>query len=236
MALPKINNVPKYQTKIPSTDKQITFRPFLVAEQKILLMALESKDDNQILNSILNTLSACIEDDVKVTDFTVFDLEYLFTQIRSKSVGETSEVKLMCNNCEEYNDIVIKLDDISVNVDHKSKHIKLTDLYTVVMKYPNYEAIILDTNSDNPETATEALLKTVVMCLDELRTEDDIIKFKDETIESINEFIDNLNNAQMQLLIDFVQTMPRLRHNIDFVCTSCDTENKVTLEGLQDFF
>ena len=236
MALPKLNDVPNYELVIPSSGKKVSYRPFLVKEQKVLLMALESQDEKQILTAIVNTIKECIVDEININNLATFDLEYIFTQLRSKSAGETSKVNLLCQKCEEPTEVEIKLSEIEISLDNQNKEIQLTDQYTLIMKYPQYSAILLKVDSKVEETLTEAIFEMIIMCLDELRTDEEIIKFKDESKEEIEKFLEGLTSPQLEKLIGFVNNLPKLQHDIDFECASCNHKNKVTLEGIQDFF
>lgn len=235
MALPKINEVPKYTTTIPSTGKKVTYRPFLVKEQKILLIAMESQDDKLIVQAIADTITACIDENINVKNLATFDVEYLFTQIRSKSVGETSTVKIKCKSCEDFSDVQINLDEIGVEIDKTTKRIELTDRYVLNMKYPSYDNMI-DVSKAVDDSFAMTIYSLVQKCLDTLQTEEDLIKFEDETKESIEEFIDSLNNDQYEKLVAYVLRLPKLKHDVEFDCEHCGHHNKVTLQGIQDFF
>ena len=190
MALPKLNDVPKYELTIPSTDKKVYFRPFLVKEQKVLMMALETQDDKQILKSITDTIEACLEEDINVNTLATFDVEYMFTQIRAKSVGETTEILAECTHCNAQNKVKVKLDDIKIDVNKDDQIIKLNELYTIKMRYPKYTSMI---SKDEGETSvTKVLYNLVMTCLDELRTENEIIKFDDEPESEVVSFIENI--------------------------------------------
>ena len=235
MALPQINDIPKYNLTIPSTGQEVTFKPFLVKEQKILLIALESGDDKQILRSIIDTVTSCILDKINVEKLATFDLEYIFTQIRSKSAGESTKLNLLCSKCEETTPTVVNLEEITIDIDAKDKIIELTDKFTLVMRYPNYKGVLLNVNGDD-DSVTNAIFEMIVMCLDELRTEEEIIKFDDETRESIDAFVGGLTASQIEFVMNFVDSLPRLEHDITFNCTHCNTVNEIKLQGLQDFF
>ena len=235
MALPQINDIPKYNLTIPSTGQEVTFKPFLVKEQKILLIALESGDDKQILRSIIDTVTSCILDKINVEKLATFDLEYIFTQIRSKSAGESTKLNLLCSKCEETTPTVVNLEEISINVNVKDKIIELTDKFTLVMRYPNYKGVLLNMNGDD-DSVTNAIFEMIVMCLDELRTEEEIIKFDNETRESIDAFVGGLTASQIEFIMNFVESLPKLEHDITFNCTHCNTVNEIKLQGLQDFF
>ena len=236
MALPKLNDQPNYEIVIPSTGKTVSYRPFLVKEQKVLLIALESQDEKQILKAIVNTINVCVVDKINCDLLTTFDIEYMFTQIRARSAGETAKVGLDCPECEEKNEVEIDLDAIKMVVNHKAKSIQLNDQYTLIMKFPQYAAMMLNIESSEEETLTAAVFEMIIMCLDELRTEEEIIKFSDETREEIEQFLDGLTGGQLNLIMEFVNNIPKLEHDIEFTCSSCNKENTMTLQGMQDFF
>lgn len=234
MALPKINNVPKYTLTIPSTKKQVTFRPFLVKEQKVLLIALESQDENQILKATTDMIAACLDENLNVTKMPTFDVEYIFTQIRSKSVGETSKINLRCSSCKEYTEVEVALDQIKIEIPAKNNEIKLNDNYTVVMKYPSYTDVVKIKSKRG--TITSTMYESVLLSLDKLKTPDEIISFSDEAEKDIDEFLESLTTEQFQQLVKFVDNTPTLKHDVKFTCSNCKHSNKKTLQGLQDFF
>ena len=234
MALPKLNENVKYEVIVPSTQQAVKFRPFLVKEQKVLLMALESQDQKIILNSIVDTIDACVIDPLKTSTLTTFDVEYMFTQIRSKSVGESVEVNLICQECEHQTPTSIRLEDIKIDIPKTKNQIKLNDQYTLNLKYPMYSSTIDHVIEDGSNT--EQMYKLIVSCLDSLETPDERISFSDETPEDVESFIENLNSVQFEGIMEFVQNLPQLKHDVDFVCEACKKENKITLQGMQDFF
>ena len=236
MTLPKLNDVPKYELIIPSTGKSVSFRPFLVKEQKILLMALETQDEKQILNAIVDTIKVCVYDNIVIESLATFDVEYMFLQIRSKSAGETSKVFLRCSECNESTQVSINLGDINIKIDKKSKEIVLTDKYTLIMKYPKYAGILLNVDKQTDGTVTSAIFEMIVMCMDSLRSEDDIINLSDEPRQELENFLDGLNPTQLELIMTFVNTLPKLQHDVKYKCSSCEHNNKITLQGIQDFF
>lgn len=236
MALPKLNELPSYDLVIPSTGKSVSYRPFLVKEQKVLLMALETQDEKQILKSITDTIEACVFDKIDIHKLATFDVEYIFTQIRSKSVGESSTVNLSCEECAEPNEVVIDLNNISIDLDSTSKVIELNERYTLIMKYPNYSSAAANANIEEENTLTEVIFETIIMCMDELRTEDEIIKMKDEPRKEVEAFLDGLNSIQLESIMNFINNLPRLEHTVEYKCESCEHDNRVTLQGIQDFF
>tara|TARA_R110000868_G_C10867357_1_gene761999 strand:+ start:35 stop:736 length:702 start_codon:yes stop_codon:yes gene_type:complete len=233
MALPKINEVPKYFLEIPSTEKKLAYRPFLTKEQKILLIAMESQNQENILGAITDIIQTCVLEDIDIKQLTTFDVEYLFTQIRSKSVGETSKIGMKCSECETANEISINLEEIKVNKDNvPSNIIKLNDKYTIKLKYPNY----LFTLKTTADSFTENMILLIVGCLDALMTEEEHISFKDETEADILDFIDSLTTTQFEEVLTFANGIPKLEHKVEFVCENCQHQNHGTLRGINDFF
>lgn len=234
MALPKINELPKYPLTIPSTNKQVFFRPFLVKEQKVMLMAMESRDERQMLKAVSDVVDACIIDPIDVNRLATFDVEYIFTQIRSKSVGEKAELSIKCNKCDVANQVEVPLDQINVTQSKQSNEIKLNDFYTIVMKYPSYGDI---TRMERKrKTLTSTIYETVLMSLDKLKTNDEVLSFADESEEDINTFLESLTSDQFDALMTFVNSAPVITCDIEFKCTGCGTNNKHTLRGITDFF
>jgi hypothetical protein len=233
MALPKINEVPKYFLEIPSTEKKLAYRPFLTKEQKILLIAMESQNQENILGAITDIIQTCVLEDIDIKQLTTFDVEYLFTQIRSKSVGETSKIGMKCSECEAANEISINLEEIKVNKDNvPSNIIKLNDKYTLKLKYPNY----LFTLKTTADSFTENMILLIVGCLDALMTEEEHISFKDETEADILDFIDSMTTTQFEEVLTFANGIPKLEHKVEFVCENCQHQNHGTLRGINDFF
>lgn len=235
MAIPNINALPKYELVIPSTQQSIMYRPFLVKEQKVMLIALESRDQNSILRAITDTISACVYDKINLESLAIFDVEYIFTQIRSKSVGESSDIRLACEKCELPNPVSIKLDAITIDLSNKPPTIKLNDQFTVKMKYPAYKSVIDQGNGHDHVTFTDMIFAQVVACLDSLMTEDELIEFKNESPEAVETFVGQLFQEQFDMLANWVQEMPALKQEVTYDC-KCGHHNKVTLQGLSDFF
>ena len=237
MALPVINESPKYPLTIPSTQKKIFFRPFLVKEQKNLLMALESQDQKTIVRAISDIIDSCMIDKISSKSLATFDVEYIFTQIRSKSVGETSEVRIKCSECSTENDVVINLSKIQVHIEGTPPTIQLTPQYNLKMRYPRYDQLI-DLMPDEGVTPSfaEVLFQLATVCLDQLLTDEDIVNFDEESYEEKVKFLDNLNSEQFKKIMDFVQSLPKLTEEVEFDCSSCGHHNEYKLEGLEDFF
>lgn len=238
MALPKLNESIKYTTKIPSNGKQVKFRPYLVKEEKILMMALESEDKKVALDAISDTIAACIDEDINVYNLPVFDIEYLFTQIRSKSVGESSDINIKCSECSTPNQVSIDLSKIKVAVPKTIKPIKLTDDMTLTLKYPVLSEVtntMLD-NEKNNTSQTQQIFDLIAICLESLETEEEKISFADEPKEEVMAFLESFSNKQFEEVRKFVEDLPQMKHDVKFTCESCEHENEVTLKGTNDFF
>lgn len=233
MALPKLNDSPKYDLVIPSTKQKVKFRPYLVKEEKVLMLASESGDNNQALQAIVDTIKACISDDINTSELTTFDVEYAFTQIRAKSVGETSTVGVKCNHCETQNEISIPLDDIKVETPEVDNKIKLTDDISLKMKWPRYNDVLGQDLSNM--TQTQQTFKLLIECIESVMTNDENIKFKDESEDEKLSFVESLTSEQFKSVREYIEKMPKMKYNLDYTCTNCNQNNNVTLEGMQDF-
>ena len=238
MALPQLkNDVPKYEMTIPSTGQAVKYRPFLVKEQKVLLVAFESQDNKQILNSMLDCLSNCIPE-VNMSDLTTFDVDYMFTQIRSKSVGETSTIMHACKECNEENEVKIRLDEIKVQMSDNWKKVVDVEIdknIIVELKYPSYKDMSYIKVDDNASD-TEVMMDTITACMKAVKTEDEYLLIKDEPKEEVEKFVNSLTNQQLEKITNFASDAPKLMHTENYNCKKCDAENKIELSGLQDFF
>ena len=237
MALPRLNESPEYELTIPSMGKKVSFRPFLVKEQKVLLMAFESKDRDQILKAMLNTVNACVElGDTDVNTLPTFDIDYVFTQIRAKSVGETISVMMKCT-CESKheNKIEVNINNIELPSGiQKDVTIPLTDTISIGMKYPTYSTVFRNTKSNSSET--EVVMNFLVNCIDTVQTENELINMKDETHQEKMQFVESLNSEQFQKLTNYLDGIPQLKTSVTYNCEKCGKENVHELKGLEDFF
>ena len=238
MALPQLkNDVPKYEMTIPSTGQAVKYRPFLDKEQKVLLVAFESQDNKQILNSMLDCLSNCIPE-VNMSDLTTFDVDYMFTQIRSKSVGETSTIMHACKECNEENEVKIRLDEIKVQMSDNWKKVVDVEIdknIIVELKYPSYKDMSYIKVDDNASD-TEVMMDTITACMKAVKTEDEYLLIKDEPREEVEKFVNSLTNQQLEKITNFASDAPKLMHTENYNCKKCNAENKIELSGLQDFF
>jgi len=237
MALPKLSNDrPIYEMVVPSTKEAVKFRPFLVKEQKSLLVAFESQDQKQILNSMLVCIESCVPG-VDIKKLATFDVDYMFTQVRSKSVGETSKVLSACTSCNEENEVTINLADIVVESDGlKTEVIEINDDISIEMKYPTYEDTLSFTQSEATSSSTEILFNSIASCLNSVQTKEENILIKHESREEIETFINSLTTAQLDKVTQFINKIPTLIHEQKYTCKKCSHENTLSMKGLQDFF
>jgi len=235
MPLPKIVT-PTYELRLPSTDQVIKYRPFLVKEEKVLLMAMESEDESQMINAVKTILKNCIVSRIKVDDLAVFDIEYLFLNIRAKSVGEQIELNITCpDDGETMVPVELNVEDIEVqkSEDH-SNIIQLNDTISVVMKYPSMEMFVKTNFTAGAKT--EDVFEIAASCIDQVVEGEDVYETKSFSKKEINEFLDSLDTAQFLLIQKFFETMPKLSHTIKVTNPVTEVESDVVLEGLASFF
>jgi hypothetical protein len=240
MAIP-IVATPTYELTLPSNKKVIKYRPFLVKEEKLLLLAMESKDPKQIQSTSKDVIKNCTFGEVDVDICPPFDLEYILLQLRIRSVGEKITIKPKCVKCEHSNAVEIDLCGINVSNDsNQSNTIKLTDKMGVIMRYPSMSNDSLISSSeedkDNPIKNAEMSMQLIASCIDAIYDGDKTYQTKNFSKEEVLEFIGNLSQGMFQKMITFFQNMPALKHDVSFVCEKCGEQNKMTLKGIQDFF
>jgi hypothetical protein len=238
MPLPKIS-VPTYQLELPSTEQTIKYRPFLVREEKLLVLALETEDTKQITNAIKTVIKNCIETKaIKVESLPTFDIEYLFLNIRGKSVGEEIEVNIICPDDEETSvPVKINLDEIQVqkNEGHTNK-IKIDDKIMMEMKYPSLEQFIKSNFDFNSDSQMEQSFDLISSCIDKIYTEDEVWVASDVTKKELTDFLEQMNSSQFKEIEKFFETMPKLSHKVKVKNPNTKVESEVTLEGLSSFF
>ena len=236
MALPKLE-VPIYELTVPSTDEKIKYRPFLIKEEKILLIAMESGENEDVIQAVKQIVSECTFNKLKLGNMPMFDVEYIFLQIRSKSVGEVSKLKVLCrDDGETYANVEVDLTEIEVQVndDHTNK-IELTDEMGVIMRYPTIDSFstagISDITADN-------MLDVIVTCIDKIydKKGEEVYDSKDSSQKELMDFVEQMNTTQFQDVQSFFDSMPKLRHEIVVVNPKTKVENVVALSGLNDFF
>lgn len=231
MSLPLITT-PTFTDIVPSTKEEIEFRPFLVKEEKVLLMALESEDEKDAIRAIEQIFNNCIKNDIDVKQLASFDFEYLMLKLRAKSVGETIELRFRHdeNDCGHVNDVTINLDDINVQfTDGHSNKVMITDKIGIVMKYPTIQTV---RNID--EITIDNIFKVFMNCVDYIF--DDETVYNEYSKNELRAFLENLNQAQFEKISNFFETMPKLKHEINFKCSKCGEMVTTEVEGLQSFF
>ena len=234
MALPKINT-PTYELVIPSTDEKIKYRPFLVKEEKILMMALESKENSQIIASVKEIVKTCTFEKVDISKLPMFDMEYIFLQIRSKSVGEVSQIRVLAPDDEKTMiDTEVDLSKVEVEVGegHNPK-IDLGNKLGVLMKYPTIDSF---TDSDVQEITAANMLDVIVSCIAHISDGEEVFESKDQTKAELIDFVEQMNTKQFKDVQDFFDTMPKLKHTIKVTNPKTKKEGEVVLSGLNDFF
>jgi hypothetical protein len=238
MPLPKIAS-PTYELELPSTGETIRYRPFLVKEEKILLIALESEDTKQITNAIKSVIKNCIlSKGIKVEDLPTFDIEYLFLNIRGKSVGEELEVNVICPDDGETQVLTkIYLDDIKVQKEEEhTNKIKIDSDIMMEMKYPSLDQFIKNNFDFNEKNAMDQSFDLISSCIDTIYTQDEVWSASDVTKKEIIDFLDSMNSSQFKNIEKFFETMPKLSHKIMVTNPVTQVESEVVLEGLASFF
>jgi len=238
MPLPKIAT-PTYDLELPSTGESIRFRPFLVKEEKLLVIALESEDIKQITTAIKTVIKSCIlTKNIKVESLPTFDIEYLFLNIRGKSVGEELDVNVICPDDEETQVAVkINLDDIKVQKDENhSNKIKIDNSIMMEMKYPSLDQFIKSNFDFSDNNMLEQSFDLIASCIDKIFTEEEVWSASDVTKKELTEFLDQMNSTQFKEIEKFFETMPKLSHKIKVKNPKTEVESEVVLEGLSSFF
>lgn len=235
MALPKLNSSPSYELTIPSSGQLVHFRPFLVKEQKNLLIALETQDRKALLSSIIRTIESCVEETIK-SKLTTFDVDYMFTKLRAKSVGETVDLSINCESCEEPNTVTIDIDSVQVKNPVQDNVVKLSEEISVEMAYPSYHEFLENTTMTESKTQAEILFELMLVCMKAVLTDEERISLKDESREEIINFVENMTTDQYSTLMNYVQNIPYAYKDVEFTCSKCNTVNNRTLQGMDDFF
>ena len=241
--LPKLD-VPIYETTLISNKQTIRFRPFLVKEQKIFLMAAETSEPKDTINAIKQVLRNCVLDDIDIDSMATFDIEYLFLQLRARSIGEVVNLRFNCNNTivekgEEQkcgNLVKIDVNVLEINPTRNENHsnkIQITDKVGVVLKYPTFGSI--DT-TDLDGQDMQQILNVIVSCIDYIYDDEQVYYAKDTKKEELIEFIENMKQSDLEKLSAFFTSLPKLKKDVHFHCDKCGYDEDITLEGVQSFF
>ena len=238
MPLPKIVT-PTYELELPSSGQTIKYRPFLVKEEKVLVLAMESEDTKQITNAIKAVLKSCVQTKgIKVEQLPTFDIEYLFLNIRGKSVGESLEVNIICpDDGETTVTVEINLDEIEVEKsdDHSNK-IKLDANLMMEMKYPSLDQFIKNNFDFKEENQMDQSFQLIATCIDKIYSEEEVWATADCTKKEVNEFLESMNSSQFKEIEKFFETMPKLQHTVEVTNPKTKVKSEVLLEGLASFF
>lgn len=238
MALPKLDS-PTYELTVPSTGERIPYRPYLVKEEKILMMAMESNDTKQMMKAVKDVIRSCTFVDgsvVNVDTLAMFDIEYIFMQLRSKSVGETTTIKVKCSECEANNEIDVDLQKVRVDVPEQSKKtIPLTDTVGVTLKYPSVD-VMLSVEGDKNKSDVDRVFDIITSCIDSIYSGDQIFDSAEQSNEELKEFVESLNTKQFNEIRDFIESLPAAAIDVDFKCVSCSKDNSFEVKGLGNFF
>lgn len=238
MPLPQIAT-PSYTLEIPSLKKEIKYRPFLVKEEKILIIAMESEDSKQIAEAVKTVISNCIlSKGIKVDQLATFDIEYLFLNIRGKSVGETVDVLITCpDDGKTQVPVSINLDDIEINIDdNHSRDIKLDDNLTLRMKYPSMKEFVKTNFGNDFNVSVDETFDLIISCIEQVYNEEESWSAVDCTKKELSEFIEQLTSIQFKKIEKFFETMPKLSHKIEVKNPNTGETSEVILEGLSSFF
>ena len=236
MALPKLNT-PTYELEVPSTDEKLKYRPFLVKEEKILLMAMESGKNEDIIQAVKDIVSECTFNKIKLGSMPMFDVEYIFLNIRAKSVGEVSKLKLLCpDDKKTYVDTEVNLTEVQVQVDEEhTNKIELTDDMGMIMTYPTIDSFnesgIQNVNASN-------MIDVISSCILQIyeKNGEKVYQAKDQTKKELVEFVEQLNTKQFKQLQKFFDTMPKLKHTVKVKNPKTKKNSDIVLTGLNDFF
>lgn len=237
MALPK-QSAPVYELVIPSTGKKIGYRPFLVKDEKSLLIANQSKDPDIMIATLKSVIESCVVNPIDVDTLSLFDMEYLFCKLRAKSVGELVDIVLKCSNCGEKTQAQLDISNIEVEIDPEhSKKFILFDNVGICMKYPNYELLQKIKNYEESEINTiDSVISIMINCIDYIYDDKQIYYAHETDYDELNEFINNLTKSQLEKITHFFDSMPKMTKSMEFDCHKCGHHNKAVLEGIQNFF
>ncbi len=236
MSLPKIN-APEYRLNIPSTDEEITYRPFLVKEEKLLLIAHETGDEKATFSAIKDLIKSCVTQELAVDTLPMFDIEYIFLNIRAKSVGEIAKLKIICPD-DEKTTVDVEVDLTKINVEMDEAHnarIQLTDDIGVLMSYPTMDLVEEHAVTDSPNP-TQQLFKLVAECIYQIWEGEEVHDATDYSYKEKVEFLDSLSHEQFEKIQQFFETMPTLKHEIEVTNPKTKVKSTVTLRGIQSFF
>jgi rubrerythrin len=239
MALPKLD-VPIYELELPSTGESISYRPFLVKEEKILLMAMEGEDEREITTAIKQIINNCIlSENLKVSSLPLFDIEYILLNLRARSMGDTIKTSYMYQDCKEENckPVELEIDVNSIQIEKDENHttkIELTDSVGIIMKYPDIE--MMSKMNNLTATETSEAFDLIVKCIDQIYDDETVYSKADYTPKQLKEFVEGLTQDQFRKIEQFFNTIPKMYKDVEFKCDKCGYTEDMRLEGLASFF
>ena len=237
MALP-ISTTPTYTLTIPSTDRQVKYRPFLVKEEKALLIAQQSEDPIVMVDTLKDIIKSCIKDEIDVDKLATFDIEYIFSQIRARSVGEVVELVFLCDTCEdEKAKVKVAFDLTKIKVEKNPNHTNKIALFNdvgVVMKYPGVEIINKLQSVDS--ASMDQIFDVIIECIEYIYDSTELFHAREQTREELVQFLENLTSEQLSKIQQFFDTMPKIRLEVDYNCPVCGKAHHRYLEGINSFF
>lgn len=226
--------VQKFEVILPASKRRVEYRPFLVKEEKVLLVAAESKNEKEIFQAMKDVVSSCTFESVDVENCAIIDIEYLFLKIRSKSVGETANPSIKCNNCNKVSEVKVDVSKVEPIYDsnHKAK-IVINENIVLEMRYPKFSDLELVEQSTNDLDKAVCLL---TCCIDKIQTKDEVFNSKEVERSELDEFVSCFTQEQLRKAMSFIETMPKLSTNVNFECSHCRHKEIMHLEGVKDFF
>jgi hypothetical protein len=230
----KINHLPTFEVTLPLSKDVVKFRPFVMKEEKLLLMAAESKDEKDVFHAIDSAVRGCTFDKVSCDSHSMVDVQYLFLQIRGKSVGEELEYNLICGECSSKTPGFLNLEEIKVKeVQGHSNKINISNDVVVTMKYPKVKHLAVLSQEDSD---IEKVYDVVAECIETIQTSEEVFSLDNSSLKDMREFVDNLTAAQFEKIQKFFGTMPAIRHTIEFNCKGCGKTNQIVLDDIVNFF
>jgi len=234
MALPKLVSS-KYTLTVTSTGEVVEYRPYLVKEEKVLMTAFESKDKSQMIAALRDTIAGCTEGKVNIDTLAIFDFEYIFLKLRSKSVGETSKIGVKCTACDARNEVEVNLEEVNVSkAQKKNNKVELTDEVGIMLRYPTVKGLYKQLT--HAKTEADQSMATIVSAIESIYDAENVYASENETEKSLMDFLDSLTADQFKKISAFFTDMPKLKHDVKFDCIKCSEKNSITLEGLENFF
>ena len=234
--LPIVLNTAKYEVELPISKKTVEYRPYLVKEEKQLMLAIESQDPAMIMKTVQDIIDACTFGEIKSKTLPTAELELLFLKLRSKSVGETSKIGYKCGHCGESNELSVNLEEVQIDIgESKSNKVMITDKVGVKLKYPTADEVTRIVN-DGEKTDVNNIFALITSCIESIFDEENIYDAKTLEKKEITAFVESLNSKQFEKIKEFFEAIPKLRKDVSFDCQKCGKHNELVLEGLQNFF